>query len=295
MILPLAWYAYAYYLTYHSVDVFGIYRGHNKFQTFTMLSNIDWYLIMVRRLGSHILGGFFGLGLFLIGFIVSFIIKNTQLFFAYLIAIFAFFVIVAEGQIDTSYRQLPIVPVFSVYVAIGAISLLTGIGFVFKRLIKSDIFLNRIFIFVVSFLVIIYMPLTKYYLVFEKHVARDMGRYELAQQIIKYKTSQTKIITAGEYTIHVGGNDVSPVIYYYSGTQGWTLKKGDWEMSTVDSLLKKGATMFVAIGMSREPESLDFIRQMEEKYSRLYKNESREMLLLDLTKGKEILTNLPPK
>jgi len=287
LVVPVAWYSYAYYLTFHSVDVFGIFQGHNKFQTFTMLSDYNWYLTMFDRLSVWILGGKIGLILCVVGLISAFLIKKTHLFYAYLIAIAAYFVIVAEGQMDTPYRQLTIIPVFSVFVAIGAISLLTGVSLVFKRLTKSNIFSNPIFILVVSIIIVISMLKSKYNEIFEKHEARDLKRYELSQQIIKFKTPQTKIIAAGEYTIHVGGYDVSPVIYYYSETQGWTLKNGDWEMGKVDSLIKKGATLFTAVEMSREPESLGFIQQMEERFPTLYKNEKKELLLLDLKNQKK--------
>ena len=91
-------------------------------------------------------------------------------------------------------------------------------------------------------------------------------------------------ITAGEYTIHEGGNDLSPNLYYYADVQGWSLQAGDWNMKLIDSLIIRGATIFTAIDMSREPESLDFIKQMEEKYPVLYMDEENEMLILDLTR-----------
>ena len=73
-------------------------------------------------------------------------------------------------------------------------------------------------------------------------------------------------------------------MYYYADVQGWSLQAGDWNMKLIDSLIIRGATIFTAIDMSREPESLDFIKQMEEKYPVLYMDEENEMLILDLTR-----------
>ncbi|MFC2100786.1 ArnT family glycosyltransferase [Bacteroidota bacterium] len=284
MILPVAWYAYAYYLTYHSVDVFGIYRGHNKFQTLTMLSDLFWYKTMYYRLSGGILGGKIGLFLCVIGFLAAFLIRRTHLFYAYLIAIIAFFIIVAEGQIDAPYRQLTIIPVFSVFVAIGAISIIAGLGFIIGKVMNSKFKPNPILVLSVAVILIMIMPLTKYRFVFSKQEVADKQRYELAMAIKKNKAENTKIITAGEYTIHVGGYDMSPTIYYYADVQGWSLRNTDWNMNVIDSLINKGATLFTAVDMSREPESLPFIKQLEEIYPTLYKNEEEELLLLDLKK-----------
>jgi len=67
----------------------------------------------------------------------------------------------------------------------------------------------------------------------------DKQRYELAMAVKKHKTNNTKIIAAGEYTIHVGGYDMSPTIYYYADVKGWSLKDTDWNMKVVDSLINK--------------------------------------------------------
>ena len=138
LILPIAWYMYAYYLTNNSVDVFGVFGGHNKFQTFTMLMDPLWYKTLFFRLSRDILGGEIGLFLCIIGFIATFLVKKNELFIAYLVAILAFFVIVAEGQYDAPYRQMTIIPVFSVFVALGTISLLSIVSFVINKIKKSN-------------------------------------------------------------------------------------------------------------------------------------------------------------
>jgi len=92
----------------------------------------------------------------------------------------------------------------------------------------------------------------------------------------------SKLVTVGEYSIHKGGNDLSPVLYYYSGLQGWSLQKGDWHLERIQSLIQKGATLFAALNMLREPESDHFINEMKARYEVIYENKDSQLLLLDL-------------
>jgi hypothetical protein len=92
------------------------------------------------------------------------------------------------------------------------------------------------------------------------------------------------LVTTGTYTIHKGGNDVSPVLYYYTGLQGWTLQAGEWDLDRVSELIEKGATHFVAYRMSREPAAAPFLDDIRCRYPVLYENQEKEHLLLDLTK-----------
>jgi hypothetical protein len=99
----------------------------------------------------------------------------------------------------------------------------------------------------------------------------------------RYADDDAKIVAAGAYTIHKGGNDLSPVLYYYAGVRGWSLQANDWGLSTVDELASAGATLFAAQSMHREPDSACFIDCMRDVYSVLYENRGQDLLLLDLT------------
>ena len=120
LVIPVVWYTYAYYLTLSSIDVFGIFGGHDKMQTLTMLSDPNWYRIMSARLRWDILGSKIGIILFLAGLGGCAMIRKGGLIFAYLIAIGCFFGIVAEGQIDAPYRQLTIIPPAAIFMGAGA-------------------------------------------------------------------------------------------------------------------------------------------------------------------------------
>jgi hypothetical protein len=91
-----------------------------------------------------------------------------------------------------------------------------------------------------------------------------------------------KLIWLGGYTIHKGGNDVSPVLYWYSGLQGWTLQDGQWSQQTIDGLVAKGARFLAANRMSREPRGEKFLARLKERYRVVFEEQQQELVLLDL-------------
>jgi hypothetical protein len=92
----------------------------------------------------------------------------------------------------------------------------------------------------------------------------------------------SKIITAGTYTIHKGGNDLSPVLYYYSERQGWTLNKDQYSLDFIEALSRKGAVLFAIQNISREKELEDFTEVLKKKYKVIFQDNHLELLLLDL-------------
>jgi hypothetical protein len=125
--------------------------------------------------------------------------------------------------------------------------------------------------------------------VFPPNVPAHADRWQLATEIKKYSDENSKLVVVGEYSKHVGGYDLSPVLYYYSDLQGWTLKPEQWTVEYVESLRQKGATHFAVILPYGYPydfvylpeESYDaFVSEMRAKYPVLY--EYQDQLLLDL-------------
>ena len=57
LIVPVLWYAWAYYLGTRFIDVFGIFGGHDKMQTAAMLTDRQWFWTMFHRISSGILTG----------------------------------------------------------------------------------------------------------------------------------------------------------------------------------------------------------------------------------------------
>ena len=289
LLLPIVWYLYAYYLTLNSIDVFGIFGGHDKMQTLTMLADNNWWLTMMIRLRWEILGGKFGILLFALGLMATTFVRRGGLIYTYLIAVVCFMIIVAEGHLDAPYRQLTFVPPLSVFIGLGAMAfsllplhlmsrnhskITTGkpiwqrlsiITFVGLSLISSMIFYNQEKIFHGNI-----------------DGARHPQHWKLAQEVRKYTNPGDKLIAIREYTCHKGGNDLSPVIYYYTGLQGWTLQSGFWTLTNVESLIAKGANLLVVTGMCKDQEVQPFIDQIRKHYWVLYENKNPGLLILDL-------------
>jgi hypothetical protein len=91
------------------------------------------------------------------------------------------------------------------------------------------------------------------------------------------------MILAGGYTIHQGGNDLSPILYYYSDLQGWSVQKGEWNAQVIEGYKNKGANLLTATGYSREKELELFLQKISAQYEVLYHNQEKQLLLIDLT------------
>ena len=288
LMLPALWYWHAYHLATNYIDVFGVFGGqfggHDKFQTLTMLSKPWWYATIYWNLKIFLLGEV-GLACVAAGVWLAVKYRKGQLFIAYLLAIISFFIIVAEGNWDTSYRQLTIIPPASFFLVIGMLALLS----LLYTLVRVFLGLNRekltwILAGVIFLGLFSVFPIRKKhaYPVLDKNQPMHEKQWLFAQEIRKVAKDDSKIILAGEYTIHKGGNDVSPVTYYYSGVQGWTIQEGEWSEAAIDSLKTKGADLFGAIDYTREPELENFLKIMSANYEVLYTNPKQELLLIRL-------------
>lgn len=248
LVLPVLWYSYAYYLEMTGAHVFGIFAGHNKLQTFTMLADFRWYRLIAERIVYDILGGRYGTLLFLAGLVTSALLRRGGLFFAYLISIGAYFAIVAEGNIDAPYRQLTLVPAAGIFVACGATTIATCLLFAYKYWIKNYALRTASAIALASGLFLIaWIPFSHRDGIFIENAPRNKQRWGIAQQIRQYANADTKLVILGEYTKHVGGYDLSPVLYYYSGLQGWTLTPKDWNLARIEQLRAKGGNLLIIV------------------------------------------------
>ena len=292
LILPLLWYSYAYHLENIGVHQYGIFRGHNKMQTLTMLTDPNWYRTMFVRVAGQVLGGEVGLLLCTTGIVIALWLRKGELFFAYLAAIGAFFAIVAEGNLDAPYRQMTSIPSLSVFVALGATAVaaavVTGVTAVKKLRISRC---PRALVFLVACtLLMLAHPVRRRHIVFSDPLQpMHQDRWEFAQEIARYVGGDAKLAVAGEYSVHVGGNDLSPVLFHYLGVQGWNVQPEDWSLAAMERLIQKGATHFVALPTYGEQESGPFLRdeagerfvkELKVRYRVLY--ETGNQLLLDL-------------
>lgn len=291
MILPVVWYSYAYYLEMTGAHLFGIFKGHDKSQFATLLLDIRWYRTMAGRVINGILGGFYGFGLFGLGFLTLLWQRKGSLFFAYFLAVVIYFGLIAEGQIDAPYRQLPIVPAISVFVAFGVQTVIIGIMTFYDLMnnlttsSKSTSWLTLS----ASFLLVLLIPFQKLDEVLTVDFPAHADRWELAQEIKKNSDAYSRLVVVGEYSKHVGGYDLSPVLFYYSDLQGWSLTPDKWSLSYVEELREKGATHLVFILPYGYPYDFiylpevpvePFIQEIKSVFPVLY--EYQDQLILDL-------------
>jgi hypothetical protein len=249
---------------------------------------------MYENIKFGILGGIVGLLLFVVGLFAATRVKGIGLFFVYIASLGAYFALVAEGQVDGPYRQLGIIPAISVFVAIGALAIMISIVSMLFHILRTDNRLrwSRLIVFAGCLALFLVTPIRKYDEIVgwvgpEEPVHAD--RWGTAQKVKELTSEESKLIVAGEYTIHAGGNDLSPVLYYYSGRQGWTIQPWEWNQETIYELIDKGATYFVAtrplnLSVSApllgDLNGLEFLNGLKDEYSVLYDGE--DSVILDI-------------
>jgi hypothetical protein len=284
LVVPACWMLYAYHLSQTSIDVFGVVpflHGHNKLQTFTMIRSLHFWLALGHRV--WILDwGLLGVPFVAVGLWAACKDSHARLFLVYLAAIAAYFVIVAEGNIDAAYRQLNAVPVMSLLMALGVLTVARAM---FSRL-QSNVNLKKQF--AVGVTVILFVSLPSYWRVFRESplTPSHPHAWELAQQIKAHASPGERIVTLGEYTEHVGGNDLSPVLYYYSGLQGWSLDENQISDNRLHQLMQKRATLlavddeFALEHGFTKPETAALMQKWLTQYPVLYQSGNCYLLRL---------------
>lgn len=286
LILPAAWYLYAFHLSRTSIDVFGVVpfmQGHNKLQTLTMIRRPHFFLAIGHRIWD-LAWGVTGVPFLLLGILISLPIKAMRFFYVYFAAVLIYFLIVAEGQLDAPYRQLNSAPVLSVFLALGVLS---ACGFILSRW-RAGRGLQPNGVAIFAIVVVVLASVASYVKLLRSNYDNPAHPFAwtLAQEMKKDSSPRDRVIMLGEYDVHVGGNDLSPVTYYYSGLRGWTLQPKDFSMERVEDLVHRGATLF---GVSREFGAVDFtndaaardlVQRIKEKYELLYENDGQMIVRL---------------
>ena len=253
-----------------------------------MLTSGSWYQTIAERLTWQILGSKIAVGLAAMGLISTLVNRRAGLPFAYLCAIGAFFGLVAEGQIDAPYRQLTIVPAISIFVAYGVLAIVAAAKCVVDAIRSKHGATNNQrqlplavwSLAALALLMLIPFATRSQILAREKWNPNSNNKWAIAHKLKELIPPHSKLVTLGEYTIHEGVNDLSPMLYFYSGMRGWSLQSEDCKESLVNELAGKGAQAFVAVGRSREPQHEPFLNNLKNRYETLY--ETEEVLVLDL-------------
>lgn len=291
LILPVLWYAYAYYLENTGAHLFGIFKGHNKSQTLRMITDLRWYRTMAGRIINQILSGMAVTIIAILGLLSGIRLRRAGLFFVYLIAIGVYFILVAEGQIDAPYRQMTSIPALSIFVAMGAIAIVLAILAIIHSLRETVVLSTRQIqvSLIICFILLALIPLRKLDTITASFSPVHWEQWTMAQEIKRHTDETSKLVVTGEYTIHVGGYDLSPVIYHYTGLQGWTLTAETLTVEQIELLINRGATHFVRVPPYGDPNSFinlqeadttPIIEALKLEYPTL--NEGENGILLDL-------------
>jgi hypothetical protein len=214
------------------------------------------------------------------------VLRKTNAVFAYLVAIHVYFVVVAEGQLDAPYRQLAGVPIGATFVAIGLFAGAALANVVLRRFRRTTGKLGAVHfapVALAGFYVAALLFDNRGWILDASPRAHLTDRVvELVPVITEHLNDGEKIVTAGNYTIHKGGNDLSPVLYYYAGVRGWSLQREQWDIQLVEDLKRKGAGLFVAMNMSREPDARPFLEAVMDRYRVLLDDDKRGFIVVDL-------------
>lgn len=296
LIIPSLWYSWAiFHLETRGIHEFSIVHGHDKFQTITELTSSAWYRGMAAAILRDVLGGAAGALLGLIGAIAG--VRMWRRFVFWLVyagAVLAHMVVVAEGYLDAPYRLMVLYPVAAVLLATGAAALAAALGELLAPVRRTPVTASTatsaatmtVATMTVAAALLLLVPALHPRTVIGSSSPVDPVRWSYAQRIGAHLSGHDEIAVLGEYDVKKGGNDLSPVLFYYAGLRGWILEPQQCSASELRRLSDEGATLFAAVpttggdavGCGTSPE--DGLDSLRRGYPVL--EDSDGLLLLDL-------------
>jgi hypothetical protein len=257
-----AWYTWAYHLETTGVHHFSIFKGHDKLQTTTELRSGAWWNTMARAFVHNGMAGVVGLALAVAGAIVVVRLRRGGLFVAWAIGFALFVVIVAEGNLDGPYRQLSAVPLFATAISLGILAVAAGVA-------------RWVPVGVTAAVLALTFPLPVAGAVLHKATAVSEpeypDRWALGRRLLALSEPGDTVVFVGEFDARVGGNDLSPIVSYYSHRQGWILEPGQFTLARVESDRRAGADWFVALpAFSDTPYPAALVQAVRDRYTTAY-------------------------
>jgi len=186
-----------------------------------------WWLF-AERIGRLILGGW-GLILLGLGLIVKANKKEGLFFFSWLAAIFAYFLIIAGGNVKHDYYQIMAIPIICVFLAKGAHFLTT----------VSREYFSRITSYVLLITSILFM------LAFSWYQVRDFFNIN-NPVIVKAGQAADDLLPKNAKVIAPYGGDTA--FLYQTNRQGWPIG------IVIEDLIEKGAEYYVNVNFGPETQ-----------------------------------------
>jgi 4-amino-4-deoxy-L-arabinose transferase-like glycosyltransferase len=290
LVVPVVWYGWAAHLERTGVHAFGLFQGHDKFQTVSMLTSWEWYRTMAFRLRTQLLGNVLGVAVAVVGALTALVAwRRASLFLVLAAGGLAHTTIIAEGALDAPYRQLNLVPTLAVFVGLGAVGVAAAVlgGLGARRTARTGV------LAAVGAVVLVLVPVAGRVGAIrgsEDPVSPD--RWAVAATIRELTDPGDTLALVGEYDPKQDAKDVSPVLFHYAGRTGWNVADEDCSLATVEDLAARGATYFAAvIPFNRdelpacEGEADGTFDAITRTFRTVYS--SPELLLVDLTSPAE--------
>lgn len=195
-----------------------------------------------------------GFVLFVVGIFKSYTLKSYSLYFVWLLALMAFFTIFAKGNVTHDYYQMPLLPVGSFLVALGAKSLI-GLGNNFMHKFVNCCLVGILLLLSFAF-----------------------GWYEVRGY---FNINNMAIVEAGRRVDEITPPDAlviapymsDPAFLYQTNRHGWPLG------GEIEDKIKKGAGYYVTTSKNEE------YNELKAKYTLIEENDSFAIIKLE-EKGK---------
>jgi 4-amino-4-deoxy-L-arabinose transferase-like glycosyltransferase len=194
-----------------------------------------FYWLFADRLGRLILG-YWGLPLFILGLMARPTKKEGLFFYSWLMAILAYFIIIAGGNVKHDYYQVIVIPIICIFLAKGVYFLLTA---------PKEFFL-RFMCHFLAFICILFMLGFSWYYVRDFFNINNQAIIEAGRAVDNSLPAEAKIIAP------YGGDTT---FLYQTRRRGWPIG------IEIDKFITLGAEYYVNVNIE-DPE----VKLLAEKY-----------------------------
>lgn len=285
-LLPVfLWYYHSHTLYVEYGNTFGIVSGgYNKFASAGLLLSPEFYLLMAKRILLSVSTPIVFL-LFLFGLVRRPLSPVAFALHAWVAALVIYTLLIAEGNKDMIYYQLPWLPVLSI---VGSVGLFSFLDVIERWSFVSSPGRQRVAVITVCAIVALSIAGV---MVRSSHVPITFldaeARIRTQAEEVKAATPEgSLLVVATSY-----GNekipstiDTPPQMFYFSGRHGWYLALAWLTPGAIDSLKRQGADFLVVFGGDVETLRTDrsLFEQLVSEYAATV--DRPDLLVLQLTR-----------
>lgn len=243
LIIPVGWYTYAQINL--KTELFGsLWNFKERWGNFKLWLSPKFYSkILFSRLAEMILT-YTGFIFWILG--MTKIIDNEEeyLFHLWVIGIFGYFLIIAQGNWEHDYYQLPLVPVACIFMGKFLAS--------FFQIKRKKIY------YVLIIVLLIYAPVYSLIKLFVWLEPQRSKRFLVAAESVRKYAPKNSIILVSD--------ESNPEVIYYSQRKGWHINPKSQNRQVVREYIKKGANYYVTTDLKRFNNNTKFKNYMNKAY-----------------------------